>query len=310
MENVVEITPGGNEQPPTEEELSFFTYIFRGFIFSCGSINFYKAAIKKKVFWAIVFFVLFGLVFTTVQTIIGMKNLKNAGTYITEAFQNGDVPNMTIHNGVAEVDAEQPVWYEDNNRFLGADTTGVITSEDLRSYDEGVLLTRETIYNWQDGQMKEISLQDMNSVFGDPIYFDEQHVLDFWQSFSAIMGFVIFFALWFWSAGIRLLYILVVALVLWGIVSLSRKDVNFGPILISGIFANVPVMYIKTILGIMNVSFFLLYTILLLVIWGIVLGKLFKKPAAIADAEVVSTSVQYPLEQIDPPNVIDEKQED
>jgi hypothetical protein len=305
MENVIEDSSGQEGHTPVDEEMSFLTYLLRGFIFPCGSLNFYKAAIKKKVFWAIVFFIIFGLVFSTVQTATSMINMKEMGTFIIESLHNGDVPEMIIHNGVAEVYAEQPVWYEDEVRYIGADTTGQFTVEELLTYDEGVLLVRDTIYVWDDGKLKDLSLRDMNDVFGDPLYFDEQHVTDFWQSFSRIMGFVIFFALWFWHAGIRLVYILVVALVLWGIISLSKNDVGFGLVLISGIFANVPVMYIKTVLKMMNVSFFLLYTLLLLTFWGIVLAKMLKKEPRKTEPALVSAAGQTTLEQIDYSHIVD-----
>ena len=309
MENAVEIMPGGDDQNPVEEEMSFLSYLFRGFIFPCISINFYKAAIKKKVFWAILFFILFGLVFSTVQTAIGMNFMKDMGTFIVDGFHNGDVPDFVIRNGVAEVLAEQPIGYDDGNRFIGVDTTGQFTVQDLKTYSEGVLLTRDTMYQWDDGQLKELSLRDVNSIFGDPLYFDEQHVSNFWQSFSVIMGFAMFLVLWFWSAGIRLLYILVIALVLWEIVSLSRKDVGFGPVLISGIFANVLVMYIKTVLRIMNVSFFLLYTLLLLLIWGIVLYRLFKNKPDTNEPVIVSDIAQIQLGQIDDSHSIENDSE-
>lgn len=305
MDNIEEISSGAAGQNPVDEELSFLTYLLRGFIFPCASLNFYKAAIKKKVFWAIIFFIIFGLIFSTVQTLTGLYFLDDMGTYIIEEYQNGDFPDIVIHNGVAEVFAEQPVWYDDGNRYIGADTTGQFTVADLLNYGEGILLTKDTMYQWDDGQLKEISLRDVNSVFGDPLYFDEEHVSDFWQSFSRIMGFVMFFALWFWHAGIRLLYILVVALVLWGIISLSKKDVGFGMVLITGIFANVPVMYIKTILSWMDVSFFLLYTLLLLTVWGIVLVKLLKKEPRKTEPVLVSAAGQTTLEQIDYSHIVE-----
>ncbi len=76
----------------------------------------------------------------------------------------------------------------------------------------------------------------------------------------------------------RFAYIMLIGLPVWGIVSLNKKDVSFSLILSTGIFATVPVIYLKFLLDLANVSFFSLYTILFLIAWGLALRAVFKEP--------------------------------
>jgi hypothetical protein len=79
----------------------------------------------------------------------------------------------------------------------------------------------------------------------------------------------------FFSLG-RFIYLVVLGLIVWGVVSINQKGFDFSRILILGVYANVPTTYLMFILRKFGIGFFGLRGAILFVIWGIALAYVLK----------------------------------
>ena len=120
-------------------------------------------------------------------------------------------------------------------------------------------------------------LIELHEVFGNPIVLDESRALQIWDTVSVIINWIVFIGLSLWNSLIRFAHIALTGLVIWGIVSIKRSGTSFSPILITGVYANVPAIYGHFLLGKIGFAFLGLYSILLVVIWAIALRVTLKE---------------------------------
>ena len=83
----------------------------------------------------------------------------------------------------------------------------------------------------------------------DPLVIDKNAILG-WA--AVIMGYVKAGALagiWVWETLGRLVILLVIALILWGIGALIKPGTGFGQVLAVGIYAYVPAVYLNFVLN-------------------------------------------------------------
>ena len=118
----------------------------------------------------------------------------------------------------------------------------------------------------------------LHEAFGNPIVIDEEQVLKLWNMAAVWITVFAFVGILIWNSLVRFIYIVLIGLVMWGIVSIKIKGVGFSPILITGIYANVPVIYLLFFLKRVNLNFFSLYTILLIAIWSFALRAVLREP--------------------------------
>ena len=266
-----------NEDQASRRVLSWLIFTAKGFVFPIWSGRYYKTAAKKALINAIAFFMLFAFAITIVQTVNIWVALRLVGDEIQGADERSEVPTIVIENGVAQVDGVQPLIFEDARSVFAIDTTGQMNEIDTRAYSEGLLLTRTELHILSDDGYEVVSLVDLNEIFGNPIVLDKASALTLWNSVAIWFIILIFIVLLIWNALIRFIYIVMLGLIIWGIVSIKRKGIEFSPILITGIFANVPVIYLKAALDMLNLTFFTLYTILLVAAWFVALKVVLRK---------------------------------
>ncbi len=265
-------TPPQGGQPSCLETIELWG---AGFALPGFSPSFHYHAIRQRVIGAIGFLVLFGMLLSILQSIAVGRVLYSVGQDIREAFTRGTMPEITISQGIAEVDAPQPYVLVDEGRMLVVfDTTGQYTEIDRRRYDQGVLLTRtELIFLNNDGSYQEISLRDLNMLLEtDPIRIDASTAATAWGSFSVTAVVIVILALAIWHTVIRLAYLALIALIVWGIAALIRPGISFGPVLITGIYAIVPAWFLRFLLRQVEIrlfGLFGLFTLFLLIFWGI-----------------------------------------
>ena len=110
---------------------------------------------------------------------------------IQQAFADGEIPEITISNGIAEVSGEQPFIMLDGadangqSMFVAVDTTGKIKKIDT-GYSQGFLLTRTELHvvNPQNGY-QVVPLSDINTMFSqDPIIINAQTTSQAWGVMS------------------------------------------------------------------------------------------------------------------------------
>ncbi|HMN61884.1 MAG TPA: DUF1189 family protein, partial [Anaerolinea sp.] len=189
---------------------------------------------------------------------------------IRNAFTEGRVPEITISGGLASVRGPQPaILIDQDNVFIAVDTTGKLTGMDGRRYTSGVLLTRTELVVLNRDELQRLPLTQLNELFQrDPLVINAETTARFWQGFSVWFSLLALLGLLLWDVVVRLLYLAVVALPVFGIVSLFRRA-PYGGALSVGVFAFVPALIADYILGRFGVRFFLMQTLLLLVFWGV-----------------------------------------
>lgn len=305
--NVQEISKQGSSSPGC---LIGFKWFLSGFILPCFSLDFYKKAVRKRLIIAVGFYILFGFALTLLSTIIIGRELRSVDQLIQLAYLRGDIPEIVIENGIASVDAPQPVILIDEEGTLFAiDTTGEIEDIDPTRYYQGMLLTKETLKLLNKGEYQDIQLSELHDIFEqNPIYIDANAVTNLWQRVASILLSLSFVGLFIWNVILRLMFLTFLAIIVWGIASMFRFKTDYGPVLILGIFALVPATYLNYLLGIIGIRFFFLKTLLLLIIWGFVLIRTFSKTTLRKDfqAQAISgddTGISLPNST---PNLLDQ----
>jgi hypothetical protein len=228
-------------------------WLLSGAVLPLGSFAYYRKAAQKSVGSAILFFVFFTLVISVLSTISFGVAIFSVIRGIQQAYADGEVPEITISRSVAEVDGAQPFILfngadaNGQSILVAADTTGEITEIDTRHFDQGILLTRTELHvlNRQNGY-QVLPLSELHTLFArDPIIVNAQTVSQAWGIISMIVVILAFIFLILWHTVVRLMVISMIALVLWGIVSLIKPNTGFGPIIITGLYAIVPAIYLS-----------------------------------------------------------------
>ncbi len=250
-------------------------WFFSGAVLPMGSLSFYRQAARRRVGVALLFFFILTIFITLLTTLNVAVSMSTLVKDIHAAYQQGKIPSITISNGIAQVQGPQPAIFLDDVTSNGAmliavDTTGQITEIDQSRYTQGILLTRTELHLLNPGQpYQRLPLSELNAAFGtDPLVINEQTVSTAWVTFSAILTVLVFIALVLWNSVVRLMFIAMLALILWGIGTLLRPQIGYGPFIITGLYAIVPAIYISYLLSRSQVSFPGLQTILLLVFWA------------------------------------------
>ncbi|MGE5074051.1 MAG: DUF1189 family protein [Anaerolineae bacterium] len=259
--------------------LNGLAWFFSGAVLPMGSFSFYRAATRRSVGMAILFFFAFTLFITTLSTISIGTSMAGLTNDIRQAYQQGKVPEITITGGIAHVDGPQPVIFYDSTRtgtqgsngpiFVAADTTGRITQIDQSVYEQGFLLTRTELHILNSGgRYQRMPLSQLNQLFSqDPLLINGETVSRAWVGFSAILSILVFVGLVLWNSLVRLMIIALLALVFWGIGSLIRPKIGFEPFIITGLYAIVPAIYISHLFSRSGASFPGLQTCLLVIFW-------------------------------------------
>jgi len=252
-------------------------WLFSGAVLPMGSLSYYRRATQKTVGSAILFFVFFTVAISALSTISLAAGAFSVIGSIQKAFADGTVPEITISKGIAEVSGKQPVILvngtDENGQsiFVAIDTTGKIKEIDASRYYQGFLLTRTELQmvTPQNG-FQAVPLTEINTGLGkDPIIINAQTMSQAWAVGSTVFIIAAFIFLVLWHTVVRLMIIATIALVLWGIVSLIKPNTGFGPIIITGLYAIVPAIYIAHLLSRSNLTFPGLQTFFLLVFWTI-----------------------------------------
>ncbi|HET7144333.1 MAG TPA: DUF1189 family protein [Anaerolineales bacterium] len=252
-------------------------WFFSGAVLPMGSFSYYRKASQRSVGNAILFFVVFTIAISALSTIKVAVNLFSVIGSIQQSYADGETPEITISNGIAEVDGQQPFIMIDDttsngqSMFIAVDTTGTIREIDTSRYTQGFLLTRTELQmvSPQNG-FQSFPLRELNIAFEkDPIIINAQTMSQAWGIMSLIIVLLTFIFLVLWYTVVRLMIISMIALILWGIVTLIKPNTGFGPIIIAGLYAIVPAIYLSHLLSRSDFSFPGVQTFFLLAFWVI-----------------------------------------
>ena len=251
-------------------------WLLKGFVFPIWSRPYYREAAGKSMGAALIFLLVFAFFQSIVSTFSVALNLSQFGREIESAYLNGEIPDITIENGRATASGSGRYMVDNGRQIIAVDTTGVTREIDTLRFSEGFLLTSDEIHMVNEDGYQVMPLSDLNKAFGNPIVLDAASVTGFWGNLALIIAVIVLGGgLLFFSLG-RFVYLTLLGLIVWGAVSISHKGFDFGKILITGIYANVPTSYLMFILRKVGISFFGLRGVILFVIWGIAIAYVLK----------------------------------
>jgi hypothetical protein len=265
-------------QQPQENAgcLSEVGWFFSAAVLPMGSLTFYRKAARKSVGNAMLFFFVFTSIIACLITAGTTLALYSVSSEIQKAYESGKVPEITISNGVTEVNGQQPFVLVDREDSQGqpiliaVDTTGKLSEIDKSVYDQGFLLTRTDLHILNKGDYQIVPLSEINKAFEkDPLIINAETVTQAWATFSIVFAVIALIGLWLWHFVFRLMIIAMYALVLWGIVAMARPGTGFSPILISGLYAIVPAIYISHLFSRSGFTFPGVQSIFLFIFWTI-----------------------------------------
>ena len=251
-------------------ELGWFA---SGSILPLFSLYFYRKASERKVGLALLFFLAFTLGVSILSTVGLGLSMAGVTQEIRQAFDDGAFPEITIADGVAQVDAPTPLILFDEDTgsqitFVAIDTTGKIREIDRYQYSQGILLTRAELHVLNNARYEVLPLHELNRMFEkDPIIINAETVTNTWITFSIGFSIIAFIFIFLWEAIARLMILALYALVLWGIVSLIRPNTKFDVIIISALYAIIPAIYLTYLCSRIGLRFPGLQTLILLPFW-------------------------------------------
>jgi hypothetical protein len=262
-------------------------WLLKGFVYPIWNRPYYQEAAAKSMGFALVFLLAFAVLQSLVTTTTTAINLNQFGTEIQDAYLSGEIPDITIENGIATVSGSGVYSFENNRQLIAVDTTGKMQEIDTTKYSEGFLLTRDEFHFVSEDGYQVLPLSDLNQTFGNPIVIDAGSMTELWSKVAAVINLIVLGGgFLFFSVG-RFIYLVLLGLLVWGVVSINNQGFDFSKILITGIYANVPTTYLVFLLRKLGISFFGLRGIILFVIWGIVLAYILKEEKLLADQAVI-----------------------
>lgn len=287
MESNLQTQPETNNKPNFISELGWF---FSGAVLPIGSLGFYRKASQKSVSLAILFFFIFTSSIACLLTVSLAVSMSSVSSAIQEAYASNVIPEIVIENGIAQVQGVQPnilLTGQDSSGksvFVAIDTSGEITRINENLYDTGFLLTRTQFHILSNGDYQVIPLADLNSAFEQPrIEISAETVQQGWQTFYIIFIISALIFIWLWHFIFRLMIIAMLALLIWGMVSIIRPNTGFATIIISGLYAIVPAIYLSHLLSRSGFTFPAVQTFFLIIFWAVALV------ASLSSSPLVST---------------------
>ena len=252
IETIPNPIPGEAAEPKKNRLLDELLWLAMGLVLPAGSFTFYKKAARRSAGWAILFFILFATALAVISAQAFNRQVDTAVKDIEKELTKMVFPAITVQGGVASAKGPQPYTiFGSDGEIFAIDTTGKINQIDRSRFRTGFLVTREGVEvldtNGRDQWVTWADIQSM--VRRDPLVIDKNAILG-WA--AVIMGYVKAGALagiWIWEALGRLVILLVIALILWGIGALIKPGTGFGQVLAVGIYTYVPAVYFNFILN-------------------------------------------------------------
>jgi hypothetical protein len=246
------------------------SWLFAGVVLPCFDAGFYLHAARRKARAVIWFFIAFGVVLAILSTLGLARGLLQVQDQIRAGYEKGTIPAVTIHNGIATVKGAQPaILFSGRDTVVIVDTTGKINTLDPNRYHNGFLLTRTYLQVVSQNKGSQIvPLSEINrGMEVDPIVLDSDSVTQMWGAFARLLGILGFLGLIIWDTLVRLGYLALLALVVWGITRLAQPRAAYTPVFIIGAYAFVPALYLSYLLGLVKVYIFALQTLIWVAIW-------------------------------------------
>jgi hypothetical protein len=274
---VLEPVAETNEKPGFVESLA---WLGASAVLTCASQTFYRRALRRGMGLAVLAFSLYMLTATLLTVGLVNQSIEQAARSLQVYLAQKQMPTITIRDGIATSDGSQTVVLEDQSpsSIIAIDFTGRYTQNSLNSYQTGFILNRDTLYMKSSQGLRDYPLIDINnSLQTNPILVNATTIQQTIAKYRPLVGTLTGIFVFTWDCIFRLTFILLMALLMWGITSIIRPNAGYMPVLTIGLYAFIPADYANFLLESNQVSFFGMRTLLHLVIWGIALALAFGK---------------------------------
>lgn len=254
--------------------LNGFDWFFKGLVLHLGSKDFYRAAVKKSVGSAVLSFIVLMLITTIGSMIVFLVGVETVRGSITEEYAAGNLHVITIRNGVASTEGPRVHNYIDEDKLLvRLDIDGELEEIDRRNYSQSLLMTETEMHVLNNrGEYEVFDLSDLNTIFErDPLIIDEDSLKDAVTYVAGFGSIIYLIVVLLFNTFARFLYMVMWALLVWGVVAIMKKEIELREILIVGIYSYLASMIFDYLIAELSWVFAPLHTILMLIIWGVVL---------------------------------------
>lgn len=233
----------------------------------------YPKMVEQGIGKAIVYLVLFSLLFGTLNSIIiGFQLHKDIGVLISGL--NKHIPQFTFEDGELDVKEPMPIIYEiPDSGVLIIDTTGETTPKVLTEYPMATLILKDRLIN------KSSELETHEYYFSDfqGVSFDRQDVIEFLpyiKWFSVIAGIFIWFA---FILG-KFISSLLLTLLNLIISSIRKGNLSFSKLYSLSIYSLTLPVLLDLVLQLFNVDLpNLIYYIIALIYGWLAIGSITKR---------------------------------
>jgi hypothetical protein len=264
-----------------------------GFVLPFYSLEYYLGAMRKPLRSALLFFFALMTLAAGLTTAHLGRTIDSFRRQTLEAFEAGELPVITIADGNASVEGEDPFLIKDGSRyFFAVDTTSALDRDQFLNYGGGILITKTQQYSYQNGRSQAIALENYNLGFGlDPIVIDGTLANEFFGAFSIYFLIAAGLLVWIWDTAVWLAFLSISAYFLWGPIHQALPDFSYRAVLSIGIYAHLPALVINHILTLFGVQTIFIYTTLLLTFW---VGALFLILREITGGILITTPGDQP----------------
>jgi len=237
-------------------------------VLPCFSPSFYYHASKRKVAHGIAFMLAFGMLLASLKMLSFASAMQTVRRSVTDLFASARVPSITISEGYAKIDSQQPVVLADSQEMLIVlDGTGAYNGDELRAghLNGGLIVSRDnlTLLNEQ-GETLIIPF----SILKRWSWVDPR--IDASVAARLVsLTYLILFAGWaLWFTWIRLLYVGLLAALVRALSGLSGRHIDFSSLLVTGMFATVPATYLTHLFERMGGLLYGRFTLFLMLFWA------------------------------------------
>lgn len=238
--------------------------IFIKFIKSFTDFRVYNKIRHEKLGKSFGYLILFALIIgITFGIVVSVKTSHSIDSTI-EFLQSDDIPEITVRNGILNIDMDEPLVLNDNHDFIFiVDMTDRYTLNDLAGYSIGYLITPERIIINQAGSppmpLEFKDLRDFN--------IDKHSVIEILNSFKGLaIGFIIFIII-LGTILLKLFDSLILSII--GIISNSilKTNLNYNELYKIGIYALTLPSLIMLLIN--SLGFTLAFGLKILIYYGI-----------------------------------------
>lgn len=208
--------------------------VFKKFIKSFSDFRVYNSIRHEKLSRSFGYLILLALFVGVIFSIVVSVKTNNSIDNTIELLQSDDMPNISVSNGILNVDMDEPFILNKDNEFIFiVDMTDKYTLNDLVGYSMGYLVTPERIIINQAGSppmpLEFKDLRDFNV--------DKDSVLDILDSYRGLaIGFIVFLII-IGTIFLKLFESFIISIIGLVFNSILKKNLSYNELYKIGIYA-------------------------------------------------------------------------